>query len=385
MNEPLHIALVTETFPPEVNGVAMTLGRLVEGTARRGHRVDVIRPRQHKGDAEAQADGIHQAPVPGVPLPRYQGLKMGLPARGRLLRRWRADRPDVVHIATEGPLGLTALMAARKLDIPISSGFHTNFHQYGKHYGYGPLLRGVVGYLRWVHNRTGCTMVPSEQTRGELDADGFKRIVVVSRGVDTELFGPHRRDPELRQQWGAGEEDLVCGYIGRVAGEKDIPLSIEAYRRIAAKVPSAKMVIVGDGPARPGLEKKHPDLIYAGMQRGEDLARHYASCDCFLFGSVTETFGNVVTEGMASGLCVLAYDYAAPGRFIDDGVNGLLAEFENREAFLAGADRIADDPAIVSRLGAAARETVADLGWDRVVDTFEAALREVATDGSVAP
>jgi glycosyltransferase involved in cell wall biosynthesis len=159
----LKITLVTETFPPEINGVAMTLGHLVEGLAQRGHAVTVARPRQSKAD-QPRADGLFRETLfPGLPIPGYTMLRLGLPARGKFLRRWREDRPDMVHIATEGPLGYTALLAARKLGIPISSSFHTNFHSYSRHYGFAFLTRPALGYLRYFHNRTLVTLSPTAE------------------------------------------------------------------------------------------------------------------------------------------------------------------------------------------------------------------------------
>lgn len=379
----MKVALVTETFPPEVNGVAMTLHRLVSGLADRGHRVEVVRPRQHRRDDPHENGRLSEFTVPGVPLPRYDGLHVGLPARNRLVRRWKRDAPDVVHIATEGPLGITALWAARKLGVPVTSSFHTNFHQYGRHYGYGFLARGVLLYLRHVHNRTCCTMAPSTDLCDTLRADGFQNVMLLARGVDGELFNPTRRSDELRQRWGAGPDDLVAVYVGRVAGEKNIPLAIEAFEAMKKHAPSAKFVIVGDGPARAPLQARHPEYVYAGMQRGEDLATHYASGDLFLFPSTTETFGNVVTEGLASGLCVLAYDYAAAQRLIRSGENGVTVPFDDRAGFIAAAERLAQHPAEVKRMGAAARASVAGMSWGAIIDRFESTLQQAADAGQV--
>lgn len=382
----MKLALITETFPPEINGVAMTLHQIVMGMTDRGHRVEVIRPKQSKADippadASTLSSRLRHVTVPGLPLPRYDGLHFGLPAKGKLLRRWRADPPDVIHIATEGPLGITALWAARKLGIPCTSSFHTNFHQYGRHYGYGFLARGVLGYLRHFHNRTACTMAPSDGICDLLHEDGFQNVMLLARGVDAQLYCPARRRDDLRRQWGAGPDDLVAAYVGRVAGEKNIPLAIEAFERARQIQPSAKLVIVGDGPARAKLQRRHPGYVYAGMQRGEALAAHYASADLFLFPSTTETFGNVVTEAMASGLPVLAYDYAAARQFIRRGDNGITVPFDDRAAFIAAAGDMVADQAKLKTMGEAARATMLPISWDAIVDRFEGTLQRVA-DGT---
>lgn len=381
----MRIALVTETFPPEVNGVAMTLSRLVSGMDRRGHRVEVIRPRQSAEDGPAWEERLEHVVVRGLPLPRYEGLHFGLPARHALVKRWRWTRPDVVHVATEGPLGLSAVAAAKRLGIPLSSSFHTNFHQYTQHYASG-LLEGVVmGYLRWAHQDCRVTMTPSDDMRGQLEEAGFENVTVLARGVDTEQFGPHQRQQALRDAWGAGPNDLVAAYVGRVATEKNIPLAVRAFEQIAARHPRAKFVIVGDGPARAKLQAQHPDFVYAGMQRGDDLAAHYASADLFLFPSVTETFGNVVTEAMASRLAVVGFDYAALRMHIRSGENGVTVPLGEDEAFVDAAAKLADDPARLERLREAAWQTARTISWDAVLDHFQDTLERVIAGRPIAP
>ena len=202
----MKLALVTETYPPEVNGVAMTLSRLVGGLRARGHEVEVVRPRQSKeapGGTPAGGDWL----VPGMAIPFYDSLRIGFPSVRRLERRWREQRPDVVHVATEGPLGLASLRAARRLGLPVTSSFHTNFHAYGGHYGVGLLRGAVLAYLRWFHNRTLRTLAPTQQMVDELAAKRFERLGVMARGVDTTLFDPAKRSEALRRTWGARPED----------------------------------------------------------------------------------------------------------------------------------------------------------------------------------
>ena len=375
----MNIALVTETFPPEVNGVAMTLSRLVGGMRARGHTVEVVRPRQKVELAAGVTDaGALDYVVPGVPIPFYSALRMGLPVTGALKKRWRERRPDVVHIATEGPLGLAALRAAHLLKLPVTSSFHTNFHQYGGHYGLTLGRDLALRYLRWFHNRTRCTMVPASDLKAQLAADGFERLVVLARGVDGTLFTPAKRSEALRAEWGAAEGDPVMIYVGRVAAEKNLALAVEAFLELQRVEPRAKFVLVGDGPERAALEKAHPDFHYAGMRRGEELAAHYASADVFAFASVTETFGNVVTEALASGLVVLAYDYAATREHVRDGVNGFAAKFGDREAFLAGVRTVLARRGDWPMIREEARKTAKDITWEAIFDVYERELGAAA-------
>lgn len=366
----MKIDLVTETFPPEVNGVSMTLERLALGLIARGHQLCVIRPRQHKDDYSGEAQGLLHKTVPGLPLPRYEGLHIGLPVYFRLRRGWQNRRPDMVHVATEGPLGAAAIFAARSLGIPLISSFHTNFHSYGKHYGYGWALRIALCWLRYLHNKTQITFAPSPDLVEVLKTSGFRNLDIFGRGVDTQLFQPSRRDEELRRSWGAETNTPVAIYVGRLAGEKNIPLTVEAMLAMRKILPDLRIVLVGDGPEKNRLQRKYPDIHFAGLRRGEDLARHYASGDCFIFASETETFGNVVTEAMASGLVVLAYDYAAPRKYIAPNINGRLVPFGENETFLAEASKLAQDLSQWPEMRRQARETAQSVSWDSVIDYY---------------
>jgi glycosyltransferase involved in cell wall biosynthesis len=277
----------------------------------------------------------------------------------------------VVHVATEGPLGLAALQAARALRIPVSSSFHTNFHAYSRHYRVGFLHNAGLAYFRWLHNRAACTFAPSVDIIASLASAGFENLHLLGRGVDTELFTPAKRDESLRASWGAQPGTPVAMCVGRLAAEKNLPLVAETWAELRKVRPDLKLVLVGDGPLRASLQQRYPEVHFAGVQRGEDLARHYASGDLFLFASVTETFGNVVTEAMASGQAVVAYDYAAPRAHVRDGHNGFLATFDDAAAFRRRSMRALENAAAWPKMRAAARETALGLSWSRVVEGFE--------------
>ena len=342
--KPLHLALVSETYVPEINGVAMTVGRLVDGLRGNGHRVNVVRPRQHADDRGEAGDMV----LPGLPLPGYSGrrfgLRFGLPATGRLKAAWRVARPDVVHVVTEGPLGWSAVAAARALGIPVTSGFHTNFDRYSIHYGMSWLRPTVSAYLRAFHRRTRATLVPTEALAATLAGEGIPGVRVVGRGVDTVLFDPARRSQALRQAWGVGADGLAVIYVGRLAAEKNLDLVLRAFAAIHARRPAARLVLVGDGPLRARLEAGATPPCFAGQRTGEDLAAHYASADVFLFSSLSETFGNVTQEALASGLGVAAYRSAAAAELIVDGENGRAIAPGDAESFIrAAVDMALDD------------------------------------------
>ena len=367
----LRVALVSETYAPEVNGVALTLERMVHGLRARGHDLQVVRSRQAGPDQPSQQEGLEQVLMRSLPIPTYPQVRFGLPAKSALLRLWSLRRPDLVHIATEGPLGWSALQAARKLKLPVSTDFHTNFHAYSRHYGVGWLQKPIAAYLRKFHNGADCTLVSTASLKAELQALGFERLLVVGRGVDTQRFNPAQRNPALRAAWGASADDCVVLFVSRLAAEKNLNLLAQAFAAMQQVQPRCKLVLVGDGPERAHLQALCPQAVVCGMRTGTDLAQHYASADVFVFPSQTETYGNVIPEAMASGLAVLAYDYAAPAELIDSGHNGVLVPFGAAAAFIEQARQLAVQPERVQALRLAARARTEALDWGQIVQQTE--------------
>ncbi len=376
----MKLTIVSETFPPEVNGVAMTFGHLARELGRRGHEVTVWRPRRDDLVNHSPPAEFAEVLVRGVPIPGYPLLRLGLPARGAFLRRWRAHRPDLVHVVTEGPLGASAIAAARTLGVPVTSSFHTNFHRYTSHYGFGPLQKIALAWLRRVHNRTLRTFAPTAELCDELRGFGFRHLRVLSRGVDLTHFDPARRSDELRASWGAGPDDLVVIHVGRVAAEKNYPLLFRAFDAMRAANARVRCVLAGEGPLKAQLARDHPEHIFAGFFSREEIGRYYASADLYIHASLTETFGNVLTEAMASGLAVAGFDYAAARQFIQHGVNGLAVPCDDADALIAAGVQLATDAPLRNRLRARARDALLAQSWDRVVGRFEADLLEVVRE-----
>jgi glycosyltransferase involved in cell wall biosynthesis len=311
--------------------------------------------------------------VGGAPMPAYPGVRFGLPAGRRLLARWQQARPDAIYVATEGPLGWSALGAARKLGIPVATGFHTRFDTYARDYGFGFLSPWVFKGLRRFHNRGQATLVPTRELEQQLRAQGFAHPRRLGRGVDTMQFHPGWRDHALRRQWGLADEDLALLCVGRLAPEKNLDLLLRAYELVRAASPRTRLVLVGDGPSRAALRQAHPEVIFASMLRGEALARHYASCDLFVFPSLSETFGNVTLEAMASGLPVVAYDYGAAREHMRNGEHGALVPVAAEGEFIAACLRAVAAPSL-ARIGWAARAAAEKLHPLQVARDFAALL-----------
>ncbi|AMB80974.1 glycoside hydrolase [Pseudomonas fragi] len=378
MTTALHIALITETFPPEINGVANTLSHLSDGLRARNHLVEVVRPRQTE-DANQRSTPTLML-CRGWPLPGYPGLQWGMTSTHRLTRRWQQQRPDVVYIATEGPLGLCALRVARRLGIAVVSGFHTNFQQYFNQYGLTFFSRALTRYLRWFHNRSSLTLVPSASQRLELTRRHFERLELLARGVDSQMFSPSRRQMSLRQSWGLRENDIALLHVGRLAPEKNLGALKRCLDALQARYPARrfKLIVVGDGQKRAALEASLPEAVFCGVQCAEALANHYASADVFLFPSLSETFGNVVLEAQASGLGVVAYDEAAAGQHIRHGYNGVLAMPGDEYAWLEAACWLLEDPETLRTIRLNARRHASRQSWQGIIEQFEGHLLRAA-------
>jgi len=378
----MRIAYVTETWPPELNGVSLTVERTVRFLRSRGHLVELIRPRQ---PGEARLDASDELRTAGCVIPMYPDLRFGLARAGTLARRFRQSRPDLVHLATPGPMPWAALAAAGALGLATTSDFRTNFHQYSRHYGLGLFAGSVLGLLRRFHNLTRRTFVPTQAARRELATAGFHHLTVVGRGVDTQRFSPAARSDELRAQWRAGPDTPVLLAVGRIAAEKNIALALRAFERARRDRPDLRMVVVGDGPARARLTTAHPAATFVGAKRGAELAAHYASCDAFLFPSLSDTFGNVVMEALASGLPVVSFNCAAAAEHVDDGISGRLAVPGDEAGFIAATAAFAVAPASLQSFREAAVAAARRATWDEVLERFEARLQDTVDAFQASP
>jgi glycosyltransferase involved in cell wall biosynthesis len=334
----VRISLVTDAWRPQINGVTTTLTRCRDEIDGRGHDIDVVSPDRFRN----------------LPCPRYPSIRLAVwPWRG-VRRMLDAHRPQAIHIATEGPLGLAARLYCGRRHLPFTTAFHTRFPEYLRVYAGIPEALSYRG-LRWFHGRAQRTLVPTETLRAELEAHGFTHLVRWMRGVDTELFRPRSEDfyPLERP---------IFLYAGRVAAEKNIDAFLEL------ELPGSK-VVVGDGPARARLESRHPEVHWAGMRLGDDLARHYAGADVFVFPSKTDTFGVVMLEAFASGLPVAAYPVTGPIDVVEHGVTGILHE----DLGTACRQALELDPI-------ACREHALSLSWARCAEMLFCNLAVISRD-----
>ena len=361
----MRVTLVTETFAPQVNGVSRTLGQLVGYLESVGDTVQVIHP-----NYGPEAAGRDRLQVPSVPFPLYPEVRIPLPPFGSVLRQVDAFDPDLIHIATEATLGLQMLHHARKRQVPVVSSFHTNFDQYCDSYKVGWAKGMAWRYLRWFHNRTMETYVPSQVTIDDLASRGFERLVLWPRGVDGRLFRPDRPGRStVRRELGFEPGDVVIGHVSRLAAEKNAPYLAQALRLVADVDPRVKFLVVGDGPERAGFAATlGPAARFVGYKSGGELADHYAAADLFAFASVTETFGNVVLEALASGLPVVALKAGGVGSIVQEGLTGTLVMPDQPPQVMAKAlIKLVDDASLRLAMAEAARVYALEQTWESIM------------------
>lgn len=369
----MRITLVSETFWPQTNGVSNVLGRLVDYARAQGHPVQLVIPRYRERQPDPE-----EVWVPSMPFPLYPEVRICFPRPGKIWKRIVAFQPDLIHIATEASLGLAVLWKARKGPFPIVTSYHTNFTQYARHYYLGFLENAAWKYLRWFHNQSPPTYCPSRMTLAELQDRGLQGVEIWSRGLETGLFNPGHRSLELRRNLGVRDEDVLLVYVGRLAKEKNLPVLLQAFDRLKAKVPEVKLLLVGDGPIRASLEKRTtPDILCVGYKRGKELAAHYASGDLFAFPSLTETFGNVVLEAMGCGLPVVGFEAGGVPHSVRHGESGLLAPPDHPEVFTSHLETLCRDAALRKRMSEAARTYAESQTWEQIFSRLFDSYRRV--------
>jgi glycosyltransferase involved in cell wall biosynthesis len=369
----VRIDYVTETWPPEINGAALTTAHTVQHLRACGHAVRVVRPRQPHETARDD-DEEWRCAVTRVPM--VPDLRLGWATPSSLRARWQRRAPELVHVATPGPLGWSALRAAQSVGLPCSADFRAQLDRYAAHYGLAWARAGVAHYLRCLHAAADLTFVPTTALLKRLADQGFERLAVIGRGVDANTFHPQWRSDALRRSWGAERSDTVGLYVGRLAAEKEPQRALDLFERWRGCLPGFRCVVVGDGPLRAALQRRHPHVRFLGSLRGAALSQAYASADVFLFPSRSETFGNVVLEAAASGLVVVAHDSAAAHRHLRDRISACLARGESAMAF----DEAALRGVAVARLAShpmrtLARQAALAADWPEVLARFEAQLR----------
>jgi phosphatidylinositol alpha 1,6-mannosyltransferase len=370
----VRIAIITESFPPDVNGVAHCVLRVAEHLARvRGHQPLVIAPEPARSVPRPDRDLEYPVVrVPSLPMPGYPGFRIAAPG-SRLRAALAGHGTELVHLASPFVLGTSGAVAAGRLGLPVVAVYQTDMPSYARAYRFGPAGQAVAwSRLRRIHNAAARTLAPSTAAAANLHAHGIERVWLWGRGVDTIRFDPAKRSDRLRAELAPGGEVLV-GYIGRLAPEKRVELLSQV-----ATLPGVRLVIVGSGPAVGAARRVMPDAAFLGQRHGEELASIYASLDLFVHSGPHETFGQTLQEASASGLPVVAPAAGGPLDLVDDGVTGFLVPPGDPGALAGAVAKLAADPALRAAQGRAARQKVLGRTWhalgDELIGHYEAVL-----------
>jgi phosphatidylinositol alpha 1,6-mannosyltransferase len=361
--ESMRIAIITESFPPDVNGVAHCVVRVAENLARKGHHPLVIAPESARDTTEADSRFPYPVErVPSVQLPGYPTFRLGLPTP-KTRRAITRHGTEVVHLASPVALGAWGSRVAKAMDLPMVAVYQTDLPNYARAYRLGAVTEAFAWrWLRDIHNAAGRTLAPSSATAADLNAHGLERVRLWGRGVDTERFHPARRDEGLRAHIAPGGE-VIVGYVGRLAAEKRVDLLTGL-----ADLPGIRLAVTGGGPMEEELRAALPTATFLGMRHGEDLARIYASLDVFVHTGPFETFGQTVQEAAASGLPVIAPAAGGPLDLVAEGVTGYLVPPGDPDALTAAVGKLAGDPRRRTLFGAAARRRVLGRTWSALTD-----------------
>jgi glycosyltransferase involved in cell wall biosynthesis len=360
-----------------VSGVGVVLPRLVDALMARGHAVRVYTATYPLPPGTADRPEVHRSP--SVPLFLYPDVQWALPRTREIGLDLRAFQPDLIHVATEFPMGLTGVRIGNQLRIPVVASAHTDYHKYAIRYGVGWVLRAGWFYLRWFYGQTERVFCPSRWYARFLQGRGVVNTGLWSRGVDTEEFNPRYRSEEYRRGFGVGPNDFLLTYVGRLALEKDLDVLLQAWEQMGPVRGEAQLVLLGRGPMEEEIRRRAPPGVHVpGLRRGRDLAVAYASSDLFVFPSPTETFGNSLLEAMASGLASVAVNAGGVGDFAQHGRNAWLVEPGKVGALRSGLERLMTDGELRERLREGALRTAAERRWDviydRLVEDYRRAL-----------
>lgn len=369
----MRLAIFSDTYPPQINGVAPTLARLVKAIEARGGAVRVVTVSDPEAACESQVERW-----PSIPFWAYPQLQMAAPQRGRaldLIERWK---PNLIHAITEFGVGLGGLIGAREKRVPFVSSYHTHFTAYLRHYNLSVLDSVGWPFLRWFHNAGRMTWAPSETVRDELERNGFSNTRVWSRGVDPNQFHPRFRSGELRRKLGVADDGVLVVYVGRMAPEKGIDVALEAMRLVMERNGQAvSFALAGHGPDETRCRAiAPPRAVFVGRLTGRALSEFYASADIFVFPSITETFGNVVLEAMASHLALVAPDWGATTE-LASAATSLQFPAHDPVTLADRVERLVHDRALRRTLADAAAASAATRSWDAVFDRLVADYREV--------
>ena len=363
----MRVALYTDTFYPQINGVSNTVYRLANYMKKNKIPYKIFAP-HYPGDNGHNYD-FNICRFLSMPFPFYPECRLSIPYYPKLLREMDDFKPDIIHSITQSGIGCSGLRYAKEKNIPFVASFTTNFSMYLKYYKLQYLEEALWGYLKWFHSNAYANFCPSQDTIESLEPKGISNLKIATRGIDIELFSPLKRSEKFRNKYGLNGKTSFL-YAGRLAPEKDLDTLVQSANEIYSKFPAESIfVIVGDGPMREQLAAEMPpNTVFTGYLKGEALSEAYASADVFVFPSGTETLGNVVLEAMASGLPVIAVNSGGVKENVLNGYNGIMCRYKDKHEFASAMERFIEDEALKTIMSQNARAYTLSKTWDKVFD-----------------
>lgn len=359
----MNIAIFTDTFAPDVNGVAKTLKHYTAFLKKNGMKHRIFAPKATKGIKDSE----YLLSSNSFPLLFYPESRIALPKMTSIKKELLDFNPDIIHVATPFSMGLVGRYYSKKLNIPIVGSYHTDFDKYLEHYHLQFLTNLLWKYSTWFHRPLEKIFVPSKDTEKRLERRNFNNLSIWPRGIDGTIFNRDYKQDQVRMKYKIKEKNILL-YVGRVAAEKDVELLPEIANRLPKYIRNdVHWLIVGDGPRKERLEKiAPPNMTFTGYIEGEDLAKIYASADLFVTPSTSETFGNVVLESLACGTPVIGADAGGVRTIIQDGQTGLLCEEKNVEEFAENIIRLLKNDQLRTEMGERGFHYAQSQSWDAI-------------------
>jgi glycosyltransferase involved in cell wall biosynthesis len=364
----MKIALFTDTYLPQINGVTNTIDRLEKYFTKKNIDYKILAPEYEEMWRNEKVESFYS-----FKFLLYPECRLSIFTNGRVNSILSNFKPDLVHLATEFNMGWAGVNYALRNDLPCISTYTTNYSEYLKYYKFDLLSNVAWDYFKWFHNQNDLTLCPSTETKGLLLQKGINNVDVWGRGIDSSHFSPSKRNSSIRTKYKIKDEEILLLYVGRISVEKDLDILFDAYREIQNAHNNIKLIVAGEGPLMGKFKTENPGVIFTGYMKGEALAELYASSDIMTFPSSTETLGNVVLEAMASGIPVVGVNSGGVKENIIDGWNGIMCKPRNTASYYEGIKRFIENREYRLLLGENARHFALSKDWDQV---FEKLVRD---------
>ncbi len=374
----MKIALFSDTYSPQINGVTNTLEKLTKYYEDNNIECKIFAPKYDYDNINDNTERFYS-----IKFFLYPECRVALPNIFRVSQALSDFKPDIIHLMTEFNMGVTGLIYGKKNNIPTISNYTTNFSQYADYYNLEILKQPIWNYMRWFHNQNNITLCPSNEIQKLINKNGIKNTNIFSRGVDIQKYNSEYRNNELRKKLGI-ENKTTFLYVGRVSIEKDLDILCKSYNLIKYKYrEQVALIITGDGPYLEKCKEIFPtDTIFTGFKKGKELAEIYASSDIFVCPSSTETFGNVILEAMASGIAVIGADQGGIKEIIEHKHNGLKFKSKDADSLFICMNEVLENLNLRNHVISNGIKFSQNRSWDKIIDGLIKIYYKILSEGN---